>query len=92
MTQAISADQPARGPDGQLLDASKIEWYNDPDDPHPIQATTSRVQEGEGRKALNRYLNMLIAHFLLRSRPSTRSTLTPDPFHRWHKTCRSYRR
>lgn len=44
MTQAESADQPARGPDGQLLDASKITWYNDPDDAHPIQST-SRVQK-----------------------------------------------
>jgi len=31
------ADQPALGPNGQLLDASKIVWYNDPDDDHPIQ-------------------------------------------------------
>ena len=48
MTQAES-DQPALGPDGQLLDASKIAWYNDPDDPHPIQpiSITSEVQEGE---------------------------------------------
>jgi len=46
MTQAASADQPALGPDGQLLDASKIAWYNDPDDPHLIQST-SMVQEGD---------------------------------------------
>lgn len=39
------ADQPALGPDGQLLDASKIEWYNDPDDAQPIQHT-SCMQEG----------------------------------------------
>ena len=45
MSQAALADQPARGPDGQLLDASKIDWYNDPDDPHPIQPI-SRAQEG----------------------------------------------
>ena len=45
MTQAELADQPAWGPDGQLLDASKITWYNDPDDPHPIQSV-SGVQEG----------------------------------------------
>ena len=32
-------------PDGQLLDASEIEWYNDPDDDQPIQPTSS-VQEG----------------------------------------------
>jgi hypothetical protein len=31
------ADQPALGLDGQLLDASKIIWYNDPDDDRPIQ-------------------------------------------------------
>jgi hypothetical protein len=35
------ADQPARGPDGQLLNALKIQWYNnDPDDAHPIQQAT----------------------------------------------------
>ena len=39
MTQAES-DQPALGPDGQLLDASKIVWFNDPDDPHPIRPTS----------------------------------------------------
>ena len=33
------ADQPALGPDGQLLDATKIVWYNDPDDAQPIQPT-----------------------------------------------------
>ena len=31
------ADQPALGPNGHLLDASKIIWYNDPDDNQPIQ-------------------------------------------------------
>ena len=30
-------DQPALGPEGQLLDVTKIEWYNDPDDAQPIQ-------------------------------------------------------
>jgi hypothetical protein len=30
------ADQPAQGPDSQILDMSKIQWYNDPDDAHPI--------------------------------------------------------
>jgi len=57
MTQAESVDQPALGPDGQLLDASKIAWYNDPDDPHPIQSvpTSSKLQEG---KVLN-FINSL---------------------------------
>jgi hypothetical protein len=39
------ADQPALGPDGRLLDATEIEWYNDPDDAQPIQPT-SCMQEG----------------------------------------------
>jgi len=39
------ADQPARGPDGQLLDASKITWFNDPDDLWPIHAGFN-MQEG----------------------------------------------
>jgi hypothetical protein len=36
-------DQPALGPDGRLRNASEIEWYNDPDDTHPIQ-TASHMQ------------------------------------------------
>ncbi|KAF8460448.1 hypothetical protein DFH94DRAFT_678468 [Russula ochroleuca] len=34
-------DQAALGPDGQLLDTSKIAWFNDPDDPKPIQPCTT---------------------------------------------------
>jgi hypothetical protein len=30
-------DQPALGQDGELLDASQIEWFHDPDDPHPMR-------------------------------------------------------
>jgi len=30
------ADQPALGPDGQLLDVSEMEWYNNPDNTQPI--------------------------------------------------------
>jgi hypothetical protein len=33
--------QPALGPDGRLLDASEIKWYNDPDDTNPIQPQAS---------------------------------------------------
>ena len=40
------ADQPARGSDGQLLNVLKIQWYNDPDDAHPIQQSASEVQRG----------------------------------------------
>lgn len=38
-------DQPARGPDGQLLDASKIIWFNDADDSLAIRPG-SRMQQG----------------------------------------------
>jgi hypothetical protein len=37
-------DQLAIGPDGQLVDVSKIEWYNDPDDAHPIPPTSDLRQ------------------------------------------------
>jgi hypothetical protein len=42
-------DQCAVGPDGQLLDASKITWHHDPDDPKPIQPTpeVQTIQGGE---------------------------------------------
>jgi hypothetical protein len=65
MAQAESADQAALGPDGQLLDASKITWYNDPDDSHPIQpvSTSSKVQEGK----VELFHTFVTAHFLLRS-------------------------
>ena len=71
MTQADSADQPALGPDGQLLDASKITWYNDPDDPHPIQST-SKVQEGAFTISLSHFgqqLMFLSGQVSQRSRP-----------------------
>jgi hypothetical protein len=38
-------DQPALGHNGQLLDASQIPWYNDPEDAHPIQ-TAPDMQRG----------------------------------------------
>jgi hypothetical protein len=49
MAQAEPSDQSALGPDRQLLNASRIIWYNDPDDPNPIPSTStlSRVQEGK---------------------------------------------
>jgi hypothetical protein len=47
----MTDSQPALGPDGQLLDTSKIEWYNDPDDAHPIQPT-SNLQNGHGTSSI----------------------------------------
>ena len=32
----MNSDQCARGTNGELLDASQIQWFNDPDDIHPI--------------------------------------------------------
>jgi hypothetical protein len=58
----MTDSQPALGPDGQLLDASKIDWYNDPDDAHPIQPThpvrttqSMRLAEAIAEEKLNEY-------------------------------------
>ena len=37
----MASDNCAVGPDGQLLDTSKITWYNDPDDDMPMALTTT---------------------------------------------------
>lgn len=37
-------DQPARGQDGQLLDASQIQWYYDADDSHSMQDATGKYK------------------------------------------------
>jgi hypothetical protein len=48
------ADQPALGSNGKLLDASKIEWYNDPDDPQPIRlGPSSEAQLGTVFQCIN---------------------------------------
>jgi len=73
MTQADPANQPALGSDGQLLNASELSWYNDPDDPNPIQpkSISSRVEEGEGDNLslFSRRLIFLPAQVGQRSRP-----------------------
>ncbi|KAI0000617.1 hypothetical protein BJV74DRAFT_794312 [Russula compacta] len=53
---AESADQPALGLDGQLLDALKITWHYDPNDPHLIQPSDpmSGIQAIAAKK-LNKY-------------------------------------
>ena len=35
------ADQCALGQDGQLLNATEIKWYNNPDNAQPIEPTSS---------------------------------------------------
>jgi hypothetical protein len=66
-------DQPALGPDGQLLDASKIEWYNDPDDTHPIQPllATSDAQHGTFFNCINSQVTILTDIFSARSSART---------------------
>ena len=44
-------DQPAIGPDGQLLDASKMEWHHDPDDARPIEPTPSAAKSAAASSA-----------------------------------------
>ena len=39
----MASDNCAVGPDGQLLDASKITWYNDPDDDIPMAPMTATL-------------------------------------------------
>ena len=62
-----ASDQCALGPDGQLLNISKIVWHNDPDDAQPIQPMSSM----EGAVFLLITLGTII-------QCSIRSTLTPS--------------
>ncbi|KAH9009949.1 hypothetical protein EDB85DRAFT_2298327 [Lactarius pseudohatsudake] len=41
----------SRGPDGQLLDASKMEWHHDPDDARPIEPTPSAAKSAAASSA-----------------------------------------
>src|ERR1700678_4566749 len=59
-------DQSALGPDGELLDVSKIEWFNDPDDTHPIQPT-SDVRHGIVFLSVLIHRSLLTDYFLARS-------------------------
>lgn len=38
---ATSGDQCALGPDGKLLDAGQIDWYEDKDTDHPMPRANS---------------------------------------------------
>jgi hypothetical protein len=35
--------QPVLRPDGKLLNASQIEWFHDPNDPHPMRPPFHKV-------------------------------------------------
>ena len=84
MTQAELTDQPAWGPDGQLLDASRITWYNDPDDPHPIQSVSGPSGEQEG--------NVLMAclHWQIHSCQVKSVNAHANPYHCWYSTHRGH--
>ena len=69
----MASDSCALGPDGTLLDASRIEWFNDPDDDEPmVTATSSTAQRHVPATTLD--------SFITKSRPAARrSTRAPRP-------------
>jgi hypothetical protein len=55
-TNIMSDDQCARGPNGELLDASQIQFFFDPDDNEPLPAVmTSTFQPSEQPKAASEF-------------------------------------
>jgi hypothetical protein len=48
----MTTSQCAVGPDGELLDASKIDWYHDPDDDCPLPSVSSAVPVTPGSSAV----------------------------------------
>ena len=70
---AMASDNCALGPDGKLLDTSKIPWFNDPDDDEPMaSATTSSTNQHQVTTTLD--------SFIIKAPPATwRSTRAPRP-------------
>jgi hypothetical protein len=70
---AMASDNCALGPDGKLLDASKIPWFNDPDDDEPMaSATTSSTNQ--------RQVTTTLDSFITKAPPAARrSTRAPRP-------------
>ncbi|KAJ7182071.1 hypothetical protein C8R46DRAFT_1313992 [Mycena filopes] len=59
-----SPEQCAVGPDGKLLPATAIQWYNDPDDKAPLPQPAPVVQEGRGhRKKSAKFAQVLRAEW-----------------------------
>ena len=71
----MASDNCAVGPDGQLLDASKITWYNDPDDDMPMAPTTTLPSTVQGRPSVT-----TLDSFVTKVAPATRrSARAPRP-------------
>ena len=71
----MAPDNCAVGPDGQLLDASKITWYNDPDDDTPMAPTTTLPSTVQGRPSVT-----TLDSFVTKVAPATRrSARAPRP-------------
>lgn len=51
-------DQCALNADGALKDASEIQWFNDPDDEHPIGATPSALSSSANSSNLKTKKNL----------------------------------
>jgi hypothetical protein len=72
------SDQCAVGPNGALLDASQIVWYNDPDDDNPIIATTSSTAIATPASSGASSVPTLNAFDILRSARKTSSSFIPS--------------
>ena len=78
----MASDNCAVGPDGQLLDASKITWYNDPDDDMPMALTTtlpSTVQGWPSVTTLNSFVTKVTPTTRRSARAPRPSTKLIDP-------------
>ena len=80
----MASDNCAIGPDGKLLDASKITWFNDPDDAEPMapaSSTSSAVQRQPSVNTLDAFVTRDPPPAARRSarapRPSTK-VIDPD--------------
>jgi hypothetical protein len=72
----MASDNCAVGPDGKLLDASQIVWFNDPDDDEPMApATTSSMAQRQHQVSMT-----MLDSFVTKAPPAARrSTRAPRP-------------
>jgi hypothetical protein len=73
----MASDNCAVGSDGNLLDASQIVWFRDPDDDQPIALTSSSAQH---QASASRTMTTMLDSFVTKVPPPTRrSTHAPHP-------------
>ena len=71
----MASDNCTVGPDGQLLDTSKITWYNDPNDDMPMAPTTTLPSTVQGWPSV-----MTLNSFVTKVAPAThQSARAPRP-------------